>query len=170
MTKAYKAFLYGMGFGALLMFLLLFPSTVKASDENGDTFCLAQNIYFEAGNQPLAGKIAVAHVVLNRLEHKSYPNNVCGVVYQAKLRESWAGNMIPIRNQCQFSWYCDGKSDEPLDTKTWLEVLRIARDIQDGAWADITEGATHYHATRVNPYWADSLNETVIINEHIFYK
>ena len=37
MTKAYKAFLYGMGFGALLMFLLLFPSTVKASDENGDT-------------------------------------------------------------------------------------------------------------------------------------
>ena len=170
MTKAYKAFLYGMGFGALLMFLLLFPSTVKASDENGDTFCLAQNIYFEAGNQPLAGKIAVAHVVLNRLEHKSYPNNVCGVVYQAKLRESWAGNMIPIRNQCQFSWYCDGKSDEPLDTKTWLEVLRIARDIQDGAWADITEGATHYHATRVNPYWADSLNETVVINEHIFYK
>ena len=170
MTKAYKAFLYGMGFGALLMFLLLFPSTVTASDENGDTFCLAQNIYFEAGNQPLAGKIAVAHVVLNRLEHKSYPNNVCGVVYQAKLRESWAGNMIPIRNQCQFSWYCDGKSDEPLDTKTWLEVLRIARDIQDGAWADITEGATHYHATRVNPYWADSLNETVVINEHIFYK
>ena len=170
MTKAYKAFLYGMGFGALLMFLLLFPSTVTASDENGDTFCLAQNIYFEAGNQPLAGKIAVAHVVLNRLEHKSYPNNVCGVVYQAKLRESWAGNMIPIRNQCQFSWYCDGKSDEPLDTKTWLEVLRIARDIQDGAWADITEGATHYHPTRVNPYWADSLNETVVINEHIFYK
>ena len=170
MTKAYKAFLYGMGFGALLMFLLLFPSTVKASDENGDTFCLAQNIYFEAGNQPLAVKIAVAHVVLNRLEHKSYPNNVCGVVYQAKLRETWAGNMIPIRKQCQFSWYCDGKSDEPLDTKTWLEVLRIARDIQDGAWADITEGATHYHATRVNPYWADSLNETVVINEHIFYK
>ena len=170
MTKAYKAFLYGMGFGALLMFLLLFPSTVTASDENGDTFCLAQNIYFEAGDQPLAGKIAVAHVVLNRLEHKSYPNNVCGVVYQAKLRESWAGNMIPIRNQCQFSWYCDGKSDEPLDTKTWLEVLRIARDIQDGAWADITEGATHYHATRVNHYWADTLNKTVVINEHIFYK
>ena len=76
MTKAYKAFLYGMGFGALLMFLLLFPATVTASDENGDTFCLPQNIYLEAGNQPLAGKIAVAHVVLNRLEHKSYPNNV----------------------------------------------------------------------------------------------
>lgn len=170
MTKAYKAFLYGMGFGALLMFLLLFPSTVKASDENGDTFCLAQNIYFEAGNQPLAGKIAVAHVVLNRLEHRSYPNNICGVVYQAKMRESWQGEMIPVRNQCQFSWFCDGKSDVPLDTKTWLEVLRIARDIQDGAWADITEGATHYHATRVNPYWADSLNETVVINEHIFYK
>ena len=37
---------------------------VEASDANNEIYCLAQNIYFEAGNQPLAGKIAVTQVVL----------------------------------------------------------------------------------------------------------
>ena len=58
-THPFKAFLYGMGFGALLMFILLFPGQLKAFDENNEVYCMAQNIYFEAGNQPLAGKIAV---------------------------------------------------------------------------------------------------------------
>jgi len=148
----------------------IWASPVQASDENGDEYCLAQNIYFEAGNQPLAGKIAVAQVVLNRLEHSSYPMDICGVVYQAKWKENWKGTLMPIRNMCQFSWFCDGKSDDPLDTKTWLVSLEVARDVVDGFYGDITEGATHYHSVYVNPYWADSLNETVIINEHIFYK
>ena len=78
--------------------------------------------------------------------------------------------MMPVRNQCQFSWFCDGKSDEPLDTKTFDECMTVARDVVDGFYGDITEGATHYHSVYVNPYWADSLNETVTINEHIFYK
>ena len=88
-TSPFKAFLYGMGFGAFLMFLLLLPTTVQASDENGEAVCMAKNIYFEAGNQPLAGKVAVAQVVLNRIEHSAYGDNVCDVVYQAKWRENW---------------------------------------------------------------------------------
>lgn len=147
-----------------------FSGKAHASDPNGWEYCLAQNIYFEAGNQPLAGKVAVAQVVLNRLEHNSYPPTVCGVVYDAQWKENWKGNMMPVRNMCQFSWFCDGKSDDPLDTKTWIESLKVARDVVDGFYGDITEGATHYHNVYVNPYWADSLNETVVINEHIFYK
>ena len=69
-----------------------------AWDENGDAVCLAKNIYFEAGNQPLAGKVAVAQVVLNRIDHSSYPDDICGVVYQAKeYYTSWTGNVIPKR-------------------------------------------------------------------------
>ena len=170
MNDKFKAFLTGMAFGFFLGILLLLPAKVFASDPNGDEYCLAQNIYFEAGNQPLAGKIAVSQVVLNRLEHNSYPGTVCGVIYDAKYVENWRGNMVPRRNKCQFSWFCDGKPDEPLDTKTWMESLVIARDVMDGFYGDITEGATHYHATTVSPYWADSLNETVVINDHIFYK
>ena len=169
-THPFKAFLYGMGFGALLMFILLLPGQLKASDANNEIFCMAQNIYFEAGNQPLAGKVAVGQVVLNRLEHSNYPGTMCDVIYQAKWKENWLGNMHPIRNQCQFSWFCDGKSDEPEISPTWYESLKVARDVVQGGYPDITEGATHYHNDKVNPYWADSLNQTVIINNHIFYK
>ena len=70
----------------------------------------------------------------------------------------------------RFSWFCDGKSDDPVDSKTWIQCLTLARNILQGEYGDITEGATHYHNVYVNPYWADSLNETVRINEHIFYK
>ena len=169
-THPFKAFLYGMGFGALLMFILLLPGQVKASDANNDIYCMAQNIYFEAGNQPLAGKIAVAQVVINRTNHPNYPTTMCDVIYQAKWKENWLGNLVPIRHQCQFSWFCDGKSDDPVDSPTWMNSLKVAADVVQGKYGDITEGSTHYHSVYVNPYWADSLNETVIINEHIFYK
>ena len=156
--------------GALLGLVAGLSSKMYASDENGEAVCLAKNIYFEAGNQPLAGKVAVAQVVFNRMEHASYPDNVCGVVYQAKMRENWKGNMVPIRHQCQFSWYCDGLSDEPLDTDTFFESYLIAQDVIMGKYPDITEGATHYHSIMVEPYWAETLNETVQITDHIFYK
>ena len=148
----------------------MMSSKVNAYDENNEAYCLAQNMYFEAGNQPLAGKIAVSQVVINRTNHMNYPSDICGVVYQAKWKENWKGNMMPARHQCQFSWFCDGKSDDPVDSKTWIQCLTLARNIIQGEYGDITEGATHYHSVYVNPYWADSLNETVRINEHIFYK
>jgi len=168
--SVFKAFLYGMGFGAFLMFILLLPQSLKASDANNEIYCMAQNIYFEAGNQPLAGKIAVAQVVINRTNHPNYPTTMCDVIYQAKWKENWLGNLVPIRQQCQFSWFCDGKSDDPVDSPTWMNSLKVAADVVQGKYGDITEGSTHYHSVYVNPYWADSLNETVIINEHIFYK
>ena len=158
-------------FNATVFFSLLSIGFIaNSADENGDAYCLAKNIYFEAGNQPLAGKVAVGHVVFNRMEHSSYPDDVCGVVYQAEWAENWKGNMMPIRNRCQFSWFCDGKSDEPLDTDTFFESYLIAQDVIYGKYPDITEGATHYHSIWVEPYWAETLNETVQITDHIFYK
>ena len=161
----------GTTFGFVLGLLLMFVSMkAHAFDENGDVVCMAKNIYFEAGNQPLAGKVAVAQVVLNRTEHSSYPSDVCGVVYQAQWRTNWKGEEVPVRNMCQFSWFCDGKSDEPLDTDTFYESYKVAQDVMMGMYPDITEGATHYHNLYVYPYWADTLNETVQITDHIFYK
>ena len=155
--------------GALLGFLVgAFSTKVNASDENGDIFCLAQNIYFESANQPLAGKIAVAQVVQNRVVHPSYPDTICDVVYDAQGLTYASGD--PIRNKCQFSWYCDGKSDVPEDSVTWEIALMTAKAVHWGEYGDITEGSTHYHATRVHPYWADSLTEVVTVDQHIFYK
>ena len=169
-THPFKAFLYGMGFGALLMFILLLPGQLKASDANNDIYCMAQNIYFEAGNQPLAGKVAVAHVVLNRLEHMNYPTSICGVIYQAKLKQNWKGNMVPVLHKCQFSWYCDGKSDTPHNDEVWEKSRKFARDmLVNGQFRGITEGATHYHATYSKPFWSSKLNRIARIGAHIFY-
>ena len=154
---------------ALLLFLILAPA-VQASDENGETYCMAKNIYFEAGNQPLAGQIAVSQVVVNRVWSDAYPDDICGVVYQAKWFENWKGTTVPVRHMCQFSWFCDGKSDVPEDSDTWMQALMVADAVLNGEWQDITEGATHYHNDQVHPYWADSLNRTVTIDNHIFYK
>ena len=162
--------LYGFFTGLALGFIMIYPLSLEASDPNNEIYCLAQNIYFEAGNQPLAGKVAVSQVVINRVEHPSYPDNICDVVYQAKLRVNWKNEFVPIKNQCQFSWFCDGKSDDPVDSQTWLLSMHIARDVVQQKYGDITEGSTHYHSDKVDPYWASSLNRTVVINNHIFYK
>ena len=153
-----------------ILIFSLWANDVFASDENGDRFCLAQNIYFEAGNQPEAGKVAVANVTMNRVAALAYPDTICGVVLQAKVKENWKGNIVPIRHMCQFSWFCDGKSDSPTDSATWMESLRIASFAIEGRYFDVTSGATHSHNDQVHPYWADHLNETVIINNHTFYK
>ena len=163
---------FHMGMMILTAILIFFVARAEASDPNNEAYCLAQNMYFEAGNQPVAGKIAVSQVVINRTQHMNYPSDICGVVYQAKWKENWKGNMMPVRHQCQFSWFCDGKSDDPEDSKTWVQCLTLARNILQGAYGDITEGATHYHATYVKPKWRfdRGMNHIGRIGAHIFYR
>jgi len=130
--------------------------------------CLAMNIYHEARGEPLAGQVAVGHSVLNRVKDKRYPNDICGVVKQAKYY-GWDMN-TPIKNQCQYSWFCDGRPDKPQNGKSMLESTLLAKYILAGRTIDITEGATHYHAAYVTPYWADHMYAVVKIGQHIFYK
>lgn len=157
---------------SLPLLLAFFTQNAYATEEEEtyDRYCMAQNIYFESANQSFAGRLAVAHVVINRMDDLQFPNTVCGVIYQAKTRVNWKGNEVPIRNQCQFSWYCDGLSDEPVDSKTWIKALYIADLVLTGQYPDITEGALWYHADYIYPYWADELEYVTQIEDHIFYK
>ena len=157
---------------ALVIAILLIASKAFALTEDRQRTCLAQNIYFEAGNQPFSGKLAVANVTLNRVIDPQFPDNICEVVYQAKeFRESWrTGELIPVRGLCQFSWYCDGKPDVPLDSVTWLESIRVADMVTSNKYIDITNGALYYHAEYTTPYWASHLERLVQIETHIFYK
>ena len=135
--------------------------------------CLAMNMYHEARDQGTAGRLAVSAVVLNRVNDNRCPNSVCEVVLQAQMKPSWrTGLPIPIRNKCQFSWYCDGKSDEIKDEKTYQRILDFASLIlhNDIRFIDITDGATHYHADYVKPDWAKTKTRTTEIGDHIFYR
>ena len=130
--------------------------------------CLAMNLYHETRGETLAGNIAVGYVTMNRVADKRYPDTVCGVVHQAKYH-GW-DLVNPIKNRCQFSWYCDGISDNPQDGKAMLESVILAQHIIDGTVTDISEGATHYHANYVNPYWAEDMFLVLEIDQHLFYK
>ena len=149
---------------------MAFALPANASDENGDRFCLAQNIYFESANQSFAGRVAVANVVLNRVEDDQFPSTVCDVVYQAEMKENWKGNLLPILHRCQFSWYCDGKSDLPTDSETWMEAFRLAGRVLAFEYQDITEGSLWYHSDTVEPYWSKHLSLVTTIDNHLFYK
>ena len=136
--------------------------------------CLADNMYHEARSQSFAGLLAVSNVVINRVEDDRYPDTICDVVKQGPTRPSWtgSGDIYPIRNKCQFSWWCDGKSDETSDTESYAQLYNLAYNIVhvEMPYLDITDGATHYHADYVTPSWAASKTRTVEIEDHIFYR
>jgi len=129
--------------------------------------CMSKNIYFEAALESTAGKLAVAQVTMNRVNSKQYPNTVCKVVYQGRHYKSG----LPVKDRCQFSWYCDGKLDVPHIGAMWRESTEIAVYVLSNLnLKDITDGATHYHADYISsPKWADPRRKTVEIDTHIFY-
>ena len=135
--------------------------------------CLALNTYHEAKNQSLVGQIATAQVVMNRVADDRYPNTICEVVKQGPTRPSWENpeKEYPIRHRCQFSWYCDGKPDVPKNEKAWRKAQDVAfLVLYNKINLDVTEGATHYHATYVRPAWARTKTRTTRIEKHIFYR
>ena len=160
--------------------LLFMSSAVQAADnnivwnDNEHVKCLALNMYHEARDQGTAGRLAVSAVVLNRVNDSRFPNTICEVIKQGPTRKSWRDPSVsyPIKNRCQFSWYCDGVSDEVKDEKTYQKILDFARLIMhnDIQFVDITDGATHYHADYVKPDWADTKTRTTEIGDHIFYR
>ena len=131
--------------------------------------CMAVAIYFEARNQPLAGQLAVAYVIANRVASKHYPSTVCDVVTQGPTHP---GGRHPVKYRCQFSFWCDGKSEKIADTDAWRTALRIATAVRDASCphVDVSEGATHYHTTKVSPKWRYTMRMTAQIGQHLFYK
>ena len=170
--------------GFWLFFMVLAQAmdyNIISQEEEPEAYCLAQNILFESSTEPLAGKIAVALVVLNRVNDARYPNTVCAVIKEGPVYESWKTRKdpnlkpedriyFPVRHRCQFSWFCDGKSDNIKPTENWYESQIVALQIIDGKYDDITEGSTHYHATWVSPAWKHTLKFIGQIGDHLYYR
>lgn len=124
--------------------------------------CLALNVYWESRSQPLIEQVAVAQVVLNRVYSERFPDTVCEVVYHSKYP-----NQL---HKCQFSWFCDGKSDIPQDTAAWTKANQVASLVLSADFPDLVDNATHYHADYVHPRWASEQTAVAQIGRHIFYQ
>jgi hypothetical protein len=131
-----------------------------AQDRERALTCLAQAVYYEAAGEGVDGERAVAQVVLNRMRHPGYPASICGVVYQGADRTTG----------CQFTFACDGSLLRTPVPSLWTRARKIAEDALTGHVFAPVGHATHYHADYVLPYWADSLDKSVQIGRHIFYR
>jgi len=121
--------------------------------------CLSRTIYWETKGEGAAGMEAVANVVMNRLGHKGFPNTICGVVKQGH-----------EQGACQFSWWCDGRSDDAEEDKSYAIAKEIARKALNRQLTDRTGGALYFHHRKVTPNWSNEYVRTVEVGEHVFYK
>jgi len=118
-------------------------------------------IYGEARGEPPVGKLAVAHVILNRAA------NPC-----------WWGDSVKsvILKHRQFSCFNEddvNRSAMLLMAKTGMydpACLAVALLAIEGHTTDPTKGATHYHAIGIAPAWSAKMKRTAKINRHVFYQ
>lgn len=129
---------------------------VETPDADGK--CLAQALYFEARGESIRGQVAVAEVILNRVDDPAFPRTVCAVVNQR-------GD-----GGCQFSYICDGQSDAIREKAAFAVSERIAGAMIEGTPRLLTEGATHFHTPKVHPAWANRFALTATIGSHLFYR
>lgn len=143
------------------------PSPVLTKEQYKDykrqLLCLADNIYYEAGNQSIKGKKAVAYVTLNRANSNHWPSDICDVVYQ-KTKNATTGITV-----CQFSWVCE--KHRQRENNVWTLSYNVAKHVMKEYYSnnsDPTNGSNYYHANYVSPGW--KLQKVVQIESHIFYK
>jgi len=123
--------------------------------------CLAEGVYFEARGEPRRGQVAVAQVIMNRVNHDEFPDTICGVVYQ---NQHW-------RNRCQFSFACDGVPERITERAAWDVAEDVSRQVLENRdLIETIEESTHYHATYVRPRWAPRMIRLDRVGLHIFYK
>ncbi len=142
--------------------LVMTETAVTAEVRNKQLECLAKNIYYEAGNQPFEGKVAVAQVTINRAESGQFPSDICRVVYQK--------NVVYDKVLCQFSWYCESASaTKPRNTATYKESELVARQVLlEGFRLPSLQKALYFHAVHINPKW--NREKVATIAGHVFYK
>ncbi|MEM6438911.1 MAG: cell wall hydrolase [Pseudomonadota bacterium] len=131
------------------------PKRTPASED--DLQCLARAIYHEARGEPRDGRMAVAEVVLNRVDHPDYPDTICGVVHDRRF------------GGCQFSWVCMGVAP-PRQGRVFADAQSLAARMIAAPRRPLTRGATHFHTRAINPGWARRLTRTAIYGEHVFYR
>ena len=149
-------------FNFIVAVVIVFSTQAKADELS----CLAEAVYFEARSESFVAQLAVANVILQRVQSERYPDNICDVVRQGR---TWKGK--PVRNKCHFSYWCDGKPEKFKDLTSLIKIISVAEISLRGGQVKQTVGATHYHASYVTPRWASNpaFKSLGQLGSHLFY-
>jgi spore germination cell wall hydrolase CwlJ-like protein len=123
--------------------------------------CLSEALYYEARGEGTGGQKAVAEVVFHRMNRGDYGHSICAVVYEGSKRSG-----------CQFSFTCNGDMKRAKQAAAWHQAEALAAQILTGqvALKNATGGALNYHAVSVAPDWAETMDKTTQIGNHVFYR
>lgn len=125
----------------------IYESSGGGSASDSDVNLLARLISAEARGEPYTGQVAVGAVVLNRIDHPSFPNSLSGVIYQSGA----------------FSCLYDGQFNQPVSESAY----RAAREALNGS--DPTGGAIYYfNPATATSSWIWSRPLLVVIGSHRF--
>lgn len=130
--------------------------------------CLAKNVFYEAGGEPLNGQAAVARVVMNRIAY-GFGKNPCDVVYQASIVDKVVDDEIQKVKLCQFSWVCEGKGEPNKNSLKYKQAEQVAYNVlaYDEYTEVIPKTALFFHNLSVDPLWP--YKQVARIGNHIFY-
>lgn len=123
--------------------------------------CLSEVLYYEARGEGAGGQKAIAEVVFHRMNHGDYGHSICAVVYEGASRSG-----------CQFSFACNGDMKRAKQPAAWHHAEALAAQILTGQvpLRNATGGALNFHAASVSPDWADTMDKTTQIGNHVFYR
>jgi spore germination cell wall hydrolase CwlJ-like protein len=123
--------------------------------------CLSEVLYYEARGEGTTGQKAIAEVVFHRMNHGDYGHSICAVVYEGAKHSG-----------CQFSFACNGDMKRAKQPGAWREAEALAAKIMTGQLnlKNATGGALNFHAASVSPDWADTMDKTTQIGNHVFYR
>jgi N-acetylmuramoyl-L-alanine amidase len=143
----------------ICLVVTLYANDVSARSLEVEHQCLSLALYWEARGESRPGMVAVGWTILNRTQSSDFPGTPCGVVYEGGERKG-----------CQFSWWCDGKSDRPRDHDSWIRARVIAAELLMNPPPDPTGRALFYHSTSIRVPWKRQRHRTTQIGHHIFYR
>ncbi len=116
--------------------------------------CLAIGVYFEAKSEPLAGQLAVGHVIANRAKSGGrFPPSYCGVLFQRGQFSFVHGHSLP---------------SVPRSSRQWQTAVAIAKIVDQDLKDAAVGNALFFHARYVSPGWR--LKRVAAIGNHIFYR
>ena len=122
--------------------------------------CLVQIVHSEASGEPYRGKVAVANVVMNRVQSERFPDTVCQVGRQESQFSFWTGDYgkpIQIKNS--------------IDEKAFRATIRASIGVLEGKYQDNTFGAKHYvnfDKLEYQPKWLQKMDVVVKVGRHSF--
>jgi spore germination cell wall hydrolase CwlJ-like protein len=153
------------------------------ADTHAELYCLALNAYHEARGVSFDEMIAVSQVVMNRVNNSKQYTTVCDVVTEGPIRESWRTRQnktlpdedrvyYPVKDKCQFSWYCDGRSDVVQNMTGWEDAVIAAYLVYSGYGEDRVDGALYYYAHEKisRPAWSSNMAVTAVLDGHTYLK